>query len=82
MALDTLGEFVEAIDRIGELRRITQPVAARLELCEIADRVMKSPGGGEALLFTNVVRDDGTRSPYPVATALPFCLMADASAAP
>jgi 4-hydroxy-3-polyprenylbenzoate decarboxylase len=70
MALDTLGEFVEAIDRIGELRRIAQPVAARLELAEIADRVMKSPGGGEALLFTNVVRDDGTRSPYPVAINL------------
>jgi 4-hydroxy-3-polyprenylbenzoate decarboxylase len=67
---DTLGAFIAAIDGIGELRRITQPVAARLELCEIADRVMKSPGGGEALLFEHVVRDDGSRSPYPVAINL------------
>jgi 4-hydroxy-3-polyprenylbenzoate decarboxylase len=70
MALDTLGAFIEAIDGIGELRRITQPVAARLEMCEIADRVMKSPGGGDALLFTNVIRDDGSRSPFPVAINL------------
>jgi 4-hydroxy-3-polyprenylbenzoate decarboxylase len=70
MALDTLGEFIEAIEGIGELRRITQPVAARLELCEISDRVMKSPDGGNALLFEHVIRDDGSRSPYPVAINL------------
>ena len=70
MALDTVGAFIEAIDGIGELRRITQPVAARLEMCEISDRVMKSPGGGDALLFEHVIRDDGTRSPYPVAINL------------
>jgi 4-hydroxy-3-polyprenylbenzoate decarboxylase len=28
--------------------------------------VMKQPGGGDALLFENVILDDGTRSPYPV----------------
>ena len=70
MALDTLGEFIAAIDRAGELRRITQPVKARLELCEISDRVMKSPNGGDALLFEHVVLDNGTRSQYPVAINL------------
>ena len=32
---------------------------AHLELCEIADRVMKQPGGGPALLFEHVVLRDG-----------------------
>ncbi|MGH7720258.1 MAG: menaquinone biosynthesis decarboxylase, partial [Gemmatimonadaceae bacterium] len=40
------------------------------EICEIADRVMKSPGGGPALLFENVTLFDGTRSAYPVAINL------------
>ena len=63
MALDNLREFIQAIDRIGELVRVTQPVRARLEIAEIADRCMKSPGGGPALLFEHVMLDDGTRSP-------------------
>ena len=70
MALDTMAEFAAALERAGELVRIAQPVAARLELCEIADRVMKQPGGGRALLFEHVVLDDGTRSAYPVAINL------------
>jgi 4-hydroxy-3-polyprenylbenzoate decarboxylase len=70
VSLDTLGAFISAIEHAGELRRITQPVAARLELCEIADRVMKQPGGGAALLFENVTLDNGSRSPYPVAINL------------
>jgi 4-hydroxy-3-polyprenylbenzoate decarboxylase len=66
MALDTLREFIDAIERAGELVRVRHPVAARLELCEIADRVMKQPGGGQALLFDHVLLDDGTRSAQPV----------------
>jgi 4-hydroxy-3-polyprenylbenzoate decarboxylase len=70
VSLDTLGSFLAAIENAGELRRIRQPVAARLELCEIADRVMKQPLGGSALLFENVTLDNGSRSPYPVAINL------------
>ena len=70
MSLDNLSQFIDAIDEAGELARITHPVAAKLELCEIADRVMKRPGGGRALLFENVTLDDGTRSAYPVAINL------------
>src|SRR5215207_2807706 len=66
MTLDTLSDFIAAIDRAGELVRITHPVRAHLELCEITDRVSKMPGGGAALLFEHVIRRDGTRSPYPV----------------
>lgn len=70
MSLDTLSEFIAAIDRIGELARIYAPVRANLELCGIADRVMKQPGGGKALLFENVILDDGSRSEFPVAINL------------
>jgi 4-hydroxy-3-polyprenylbenzoate decarboxylase len=70
VSLDSLGEFIDAIDEAGELARIAHPVAARLELAEIADRVMKQRGGGRALLFENVTLEDGTRSAYPVAINL------------
>ena len=70
MSLDTLAEFIEAIDAISELARIREPVRVELELCEIADRVMKQPGGGKALLFEHVLLRDGSRSPYPVAINL------------
>ncbi|HVZ47550.1 MAG TPA: menaquinone biosynthesis decarboxylase, partial [Gemmatimonadaceae bacterium] len=70
MSLDSLGDFIAAIEAAGELARIREPVRAKLELTEIADRVMKQPGGGKALLFEHVIRDDGSRSPYPVAINL------------
>jgi 4-hydroxy-3-polyprenylbenzoate decarboxylase len=70
VSLDSLQEFIAAIDKAGELVRITPPVRARLEITEIADRAMKSPGGGPALLFEHVILDDGTRSAHPVAINL------------
>ncbi len=66
MALDNLREFIKAIDGIGELVRIRQPVRARLEIAEIADRVMKSPNGGPALVFEHVLLDNDVKSPHPV----------------
>jgi 4-hydroxy-3-polyprenylbenzoate decarboxylase len=70
MALDSLRDFIAAIDRIGELVRVRHPVRARLEIAEIADRCMKSPGGGPALLFEHVLLGDGRRSEWPVAINL------------
>ena len=70
MTLDSLSDFLTAIDRAGELVRITEPVKARLEIAEIADRCMKAPGGGPALLFEQVILDDGRRSEFPVAINL------------
>ena len=52
MSFKNLGEFINALEKKGELRRITAPVSARLEITEIADRVVKA--GGPALLFENV----------------------------
>ena len=70
MSLDSLCQFIEALDAAGELARVRHPVSVDLELCEIADRVMKSPGGGKALLFEHVTLFDGSRSAYPVAINL------------
>lgn len=66
MPYDSLRDFVAALEAAGELRRITEPVSTHLELTEIADRVMKSPGGGPALLFENLYTpepaSDGSRA--------------------
>jgi 4-hydroxy-3-polyprenylbenzoate decarboxylase len=66
VTLDNIQQFIDAIENAGELVRVTEPVAAKLELSEIADRVMKQPGGGPALLFENVILDDGSKSSMPV----------------
>ncbi|MFN8653076.1 MAG: menaquinone biosynthesis decarboxylase [Gemmatimonadales bacterium] len=70
MAIDTLQEFITAIEKLGELVRIKEPVRTHLEIAEIADRCMKSPGGGPALLFEQPILENGQRSEYPVAINL------------
>jgi len=70
VSLDSLSDFIDALDRAGELARVRQPVSVDLELCEIADRVMKRPEGGKALLFEHVALRDGSRSALPVAINL------------
>ncbi len=52
MAYKDLQDFIAAIEKRGELRRITVEVDPKLEISEIADRVMGS--GGPALLFEKV----------------------------
>src|SRR5215472_5325587 len=70
MALDNLKDFLEALDAAGELVRVHRPVAVDREVTEIADRCMKSPGGGPALLFEHPVLTSGGPSPHPVAVNL------------
>ncbi|WIG62050.1 MAG: UbiD family decarboxylase associated with menaquinone via futalosine [Ktedonobacterales bacterium] len=52
MAFQDLREFITFIEKRGQLRRISAPVSADLEITEITDRVSKA--GGPALLFENV----------------------------
>jgi len=47
-----LREFLAAIERIGELRRVKVPVSPRLEITEIVQRVVRDEG--PALLFESV----------------------------
>ena len=70
MTFDTLRAFIDALDRGGELVRIARPVSLDRELCEIADRIMKQPGGGRALLVEHPVLMNGARSEFPVAINL------------
>ena len=51
MAFESYNDFLNTLEKNGELRRISFPVATELEITEIADREMKIPGGGQALLF-------------------------------
>lgn len=66
MAYSSYNAFLKALEDVGELRRITEPVATELQITELADREMKSPGGGRALLFENPTID-GCISKFPVA---------------
>src|SRR5512136_1919628 len=52
MAYKDLHEFMNVLDEMGELHRVTTLVDPELEITEITDRVSKS--GGPALLFENV----------------------------
>ncbi len=56
MAYTNLGEFIRRLDESGEMVRVAQPVRAELDITAWADRMMKHPGGGKALLFENVIR--------------------------
>ncbi|MEE8112116.1 MAG: UbiD family decarboxylase domain-containing protein, partial [Acidobacteriota bacterium] len=58
MPHEDLQAFIKALRSLGEIREIREPVSPRLEISEIADRVVKT--GGPALLFTNV---SGSRIP-------------------
>src|SRR5208282_4571244 len=66
MAFESFRDFVAQLDRAGELKRISQPVATELEITELADREMKSPGGGKALLIEQPTVN-GRLSPFPLA---------------
>src|SRR4029453_2349708 len=66
MAFASFRDFLNQLDGAGELKRIAQPVASELEITELADREMKSPGGGKALLIEKPTVN-GVVSPFPVA---------------
>jgi 4-hydroxy-3-polyprenylbenzoate decarboxylase len=66
MTFNTLADFITALDAAGELVRVREPVSLKLDMCEIADRVMKQPGGGPALLFERPITVSGAPSAFPV----------------
>lgn len=51
MAYRDIRDFIDALERSGELRRVTPEVDPRLEIAELADRAVKTDG--PALLFEN-----------------------------
>jgi 4-hydroxy-3-polyprenylbenzoate decarboxylase len=66
MAYRSFRTFLDALEQVGELRRVAVPVDTDLLISEWADREMKSPGGGKALLFEQPIVD-GKPSAFPVA---------------
>jgi len=52
MAYDDVREFIRALEKGGQLKRIKEEIDPELEVTEITDRVSKS--GGPALLFENI----------------------------
>jgi len=66
MAYGSFRQFLETLESAGELTRVAVPVDTDLVISEWANREMKSPGGGKALLFEKPVVD-GKTSPFPVA---------------
>ena len=65
MAYESYAEFLDALEKAGELIRVTEPIATELEITELADREMKKPGGGKALLIEQPTVN-GEVSPMPV----------------
>lgn len=58
----SLREYIDTLERHGELLRVKARVSPRFEIAEITDRMAKSDGGGKALLFEN------TGTEFPVLT--------------
>ena len=67
MAYDDLREWIAALDRAGELKKIRTEVDPVLEITEVTDRVSKglgskgAPPGGPALLFQNIKGHSGSQ---------------------
>ena len=53
MAYRNQQEFINALEKEGELIRIKTYINPKLEIAEITDRISKSGNGGKALLFEN-----------------------------
>lgn len=57
MAYKNQQQFIDVLEKKGELIRIREYVNPHLEISEITDRISKTPGGGKALLFENTGYD-------------------------
>src|SRR5580765_1064028 len=66
MAFDSFREFLNRLEAAGELRRISEPLPTELVITELADREMKNPDGGQALLIEKPTIN-GQVSPFPLA---------------
>jgi 4-hydroxy-3-polyprenylbenzoate decarboxylase len=64
MAYASLRDFMDKLEKAGQLIRVSEPVSSVLEMTEIQTRLMVD--GGPAVLFENVTREDGSASDMPV----------------
>ncbi len=64
MAYSSLRDFIDRLEKDGQLIRVSEPVSPNLEMTEIQTRLLSEEG--PAVLFENVVRNDGTAYGMPV----------------
>src|SRR5574341_657558 len=64
MPYASLRDFIDDLERAGELVRVAAPVSPHLEMTEIQTRLLAE--GGPAVLFENVVGEGGRRYDMPV----------------
>jgi 4-hydroxy-3-polyprenylbenzoate decarboxylase len=64
MAFQSLRDFIDHLEKSGDLVRVTEPVSSELEMTEIQTRVIAQ--GGPAILFENVLNEQGERAEMPV----------------
>src|SRR5213075_774718 len=62
----SFSRFLQTLETAGELKRVVTPVDTNLQITELADREMKAPEGGKALLFEKPLID-GKLSNFPLA---------------
>ena len=68
MKYKDLRDFISQLEKIGQLKRITQPISTHLTMTEISDRTLRAKG--PALLFENAVDEHGEPYGMPVLTNL------------
>ena len=64
MAFKNLREFIEILENKDQLIRVSEPVSTYLEMTEIQTRVLAE--AGPAILFENVVNNNGRKFDMPV----------------
>ena len=64
MAFSSLRDFIDRLEKDGRLVRVGEPVSPNLEMTEIQTRLLAD--GGPAVLFENVVDDEGVPFGIPV----------------
>jgi 4-hydroxy-3-polyprenylbenzoate decarboxylase len=64
MPYASLRDFIAKLESAGKLVRVSAPVSPKLEMTEIQTRLLAQQG--PAVLFENVVREDGSRYDMPV----------------
>jgi len=68
MKYSDLRDFIAQLEKIGQLKRISQPISTHLMMTEISDRTLRA--AGPALLFEHPVNASGEKSNIPVLTNL------------
>ena len=71
MNFKDLPDFLQLLEKENHLKRITKEVSTNLEITEISRRFLAQ--NGPALLFENVIKEDSSKSNFPVLTNLFAC---------